>query len=406
MYLQELRIGIVGGSLCGLAMANMLARAGGAVTVIEHRLDGFEARGGGLGVDLELSAHIREQAEAPPHLALTRRRVWFAGNEHEEPLKTHVTSYGALWRWLRAGLVETNTPMLFGERASWDESLNAIHSPRLMLADSRTLDFDLLVFADGGDSRGRRCIVGEEQTRRYAGYVLWRGLVRAVALDPKHNLVDRLHLANAGAHHFVAYPIPTTDALRRLNERILNWGWYFPLAEGELLALVGENGDGQAPHAIGRRPLPNGWQEALESLSPELWPDWVQHIVAMTMAHGGIAPHPVHEYEPTRMVRGRIALAGDAAHLASPITGGGARMAMEDALALGAALVQAANLDEALATYERQRLEASRAMVRHGRALGESFRERRGARRLVDPSGSFFNEPESRATIGQSRRRR
>jgi 2-polyprenyl-6-methoxyphenol hydroxylase-like FAD-dependent oxidoreductase len=46
---------------------------------------------------------------------------------------------------------------------------------------------------------------------------------------------------------------------------------------------------------------------------------------------------------------------------------------MEDALALGRALRQAADLDAALALYERYRLEPSRIVVRHGHALGAEF---------------------------------
>ncbi len=43
---------------------------------------------------------------------------------------------------------------------------------------------------------------------------------------------------------------------------------------------------------------------------------------------------PVVHYEPKRLARGRAALAGDAAHAASPMVGGGFRQGLYDVAAL------------------------------------------------------------------------
>lgn len=63
-----------------------------------------------------------------------------------------------------------------------------------------------------------------------------------------------------------------------------------------------------------------------------------------------------HDLSPgTRWHAGPMVLTGDAAHAASPATGQGASMALEDAVVLGKALRDRATIDAALDTYERLR---------------------------------------------------
>lgn len=78
---------------------------------------------------------------------------------------------------------------------------------------------------------------------------------------------------------------------------------------------------------------------------------------------------------PGRMARGRVCLLGDAAHLASPITGSGVRMAMADALALEQAFRRhGGDVPAALQHYEALRLDEARAVVASGMDRGASFR--------------------------------
>ena len=55
---------------------------------------------------------------------------------------------------------------------------------------------------------------------------------------------------------------------------------------------------------------------------------------AACAAHGKVSAHPVWELAADRVVHGRLALLGDAAHMASPRTGAGAYTAMVDAVVL------------------------------------------------------------------------
>jgi 2-polyprenyl-6-methoxyphenol hydroxylase-like FAD-dependent oxidoreductase len=75
--------------------------------------------------------------------------------------------------------------------------------------------------------------------------------------------------------------------------------------------------------------------------------------------------HPIVHYKPARLVTGRVALAGDAAHAASPMVGGGFRQGLYDVLALAQALRPVGSPDEvpdALTRYQDARLAAA---IRH-----------------------------------------
>ena len=69
--------------------------------------------------------------------------------------------------------------------------------------------------------------------------------------------------------------------------------------------------------------------------------------------------------------RGRVVLAGDAAHIMPPHLAQGAGQALQDAASLQQALTAAASIDDALASYARQRTSAVSAVVRKADISGK-----------------------------------
>ena len=68
---------------------------------------------------------------------------------------------------------------------------------------------------------------------------------------------------------------------------------------------------------------------------------------------------PIVHYKPKQLARGRAALAGDAAHAASPMVGGGFRQGLYDAGALAqvlTAITSPSEIPGALARYQALRL--------------------------------------------------
>lgn len=364
------RVLVVGASLAGLAVANTLSRIGAEVQVFERGEAGFELRGGGLGVDLAIAGALRDGV-LPPHIVLHERRVAVGEQQVIEAAHLPVTAYGAMWSWMRAGLAASSVTLNFGTRVT--EVVSESSRARLVCADGRRAEGDLIVLVDGGASQLRAQLAGVPAARRYAGYVLWRGLVPAADVSHDDALLERFHLATDPGHHFVAYPIPTPEGRVEEHARSINWGWYFPLREAAMRRLYdAELTD--APHAIGRLVMPPAWIETLTTEALQRWPGWARRLVEASTRRGLLAPHPVYEYRPTQLHAGRIVMAGDVAHQASPITGAGARMGIEDALALAAALSAHVDLPDALAAYRHARLAAVQAVVESGMHFGARLR--------------------------------
>lgn len=72
MLLSQLRVGVVGASIAGLSVANVLTRAGAQVAVFERGSESFGERGGGLGVSLDLCRAIAGADAPPPPISCMR----------------------------------------------------------------------------------------------------------------------------------------------------------------------------------------------------------------------------------------------------------------------------------------------------------------------------------------------
>ena len=356
---------IVGASLSGLAAACALHRRGFSIRVFERAQEGFETRGGGLGLDVELAQQVTG-GRAPPHLLLGLRRVWHQGSVWEEKVQERVTAYGALWRWfashLPAGTLHSGEAVLGLQETPTDLCVT--------LAGDRQIRCELAVVADGG--QGSSLAWFPRGMPRFAGYVLWRGLCPIAHLPEPAALDDTLAIARNGDRHFVAYHIPPYDGASEPHRRLVNWGCYILTEDAEARSLMQVRGRSLVPHAL-ESGAPEHWERALARDAPG-WPQWRQDLVETTARHGMIAPHPVFELEPQRLRGERVALVGDCAHLASPITGSGARMAFGDAIALAESLAQPTELREALARYEALRLPEVRAVVARGQQFSASLR--------------------------------
>jgi 2-polyprenyl-6-methoxyphenol hydroxylase-like FAD-dependent oxidoreductase len=180
---------------------------------------------------------------------------------------------------------------------------------------------------------------------------------------------------------------------------LLNTGGIVPA--GTLPAGTADTGPGQMKMIFGKRCFycymqdPDGriwWfanplqrpSEDPSGLAPEELKDWLAGLVSadrtpmaaiIAATPDIIRPYSTFDF-PTipRWHSGRMVLVGDAAHAASPSSGQGASMAIEDAVTLGRALrdveagtVMADALEAALAQYEDERRERAEAVVEWGR---------------------------------------
>lgn len=217
----------------------------------------------------------------------------------------------------------------FGKRvARAQEDANGV---TVWFTDGTSAQGDFLIAADGSHSALRPSVLGYTPERRYAGYVNWNGLVE---IDESIAPADQ---------------------------------WTTFVGEGKRVSLM--------PVSDGRFyfffdvPLPAGLAEDRDTLRADLtryfsgWAPQVQKLIA------ALNPQTtnrieIHDIEPfDRLVRGKVALLGDAGHSTTPDIGQGGCAAMEDAVVLGDIFRGTRDIAAALRQYEALRCDRVRDLV-------------------------------------------
>jgi 2-polyprenyl-6-methoxyphenol hydroxylase-like FAD-dependent oxidoreductase len=350
---RPVRCLVVGGSLVGLSAGIALSRLGAEVTVAERSPARAVDGGGGLGIDIALLRQV-------------------TGIDAEPPVLRGIDRDGTAWHLLQ-GWLEERAARLPGVSVLRSRQVTAVtagdrdRSATARTAQGDTFAADLVVGADGARSTVRATVDPAHPDGRYAGVLLWRTLVDERAMPPSVTLPAAGEPARevyAGPYRLVTYPVPGPDGETAVGHRRLNLVWYDP----EQSDLLHETGllDGQTVHgSLAPGALPAPVRQRLADFAAARWPSPWREALALALEAGTVFGTPIVQYKPARLVAGRVALVGDAAHAASPMVGGGFRQGLYDVRALTAALTAAnspAAVPDALGRYERARLGAA---IRH-----------------------------------------
>ncbi|WP_226570453.1 FAD-dependent urate hydroxylase HpxO [Mangrovibacter yixingensis] len=191
---------------------------------------------------------------------------------------------------------------------------------------------DLLVAADGTHSVIRNWVLGYQTERRYAGYVNWNGLVE----------ID--------------------ESIAPANQ------WTTFVGEGKRVSLMPVAGN--RFYFFFDVPLPKGLEEDRTTLRNDLkryFSGWCQPVQTLidTLDPQTTNRIEIHDIEPfMQLVRGRVALLGDAGHSTTPDIGQGGCAAMEDAVVLAIALqTNSLGIEDALQRYQEKRNERVKDLV-------------------------------------------
>jgi 2-polyprenyl-6-methoxyphenol hydroxylase-like FAD-dependent oxidoreductase len=344
---RTVRCVVVGGSLVGLSTAIALAGQGMDVTVLEQSPSPAADAGGGLGVDVALLQEVTGIRDEPPVL---------------HGIDRDTTAWHLLQGWLEEHAARCPAvAMRRAVRVTAATSGDQWHGATVLTADSSRYPADLVIGADGARSTVRAAVAPDNPAARYAGVLLWRALVGEQDMPPAVSLPaagEPGREVYAGPYRLVTYPVPGPAGETTVGDRRLNLVWYDPQQRELLLdagLLDGETVRGSlAPGA-----LPGGVQRRLSEFAAANWPSPWREALAIALDGGTVFGTPIVHYKPAWLTSGRLALAGDAAHAASPMVGGGFREGLYDARALALTMRDVSSAGEvpgALARYQGLRL--------------------------------------------------
>ncbi|MGW2650490.1 FAD-dependent oxidoreductase [Streptomyces sp. NPDC001393] len=330
------RVLVIGGGIAGTAAALGLHKAGHDVTVYEAHPDTAED----IGAFLTLASNgMRALAQLDAADAVTAvgfpltslRLLDSDGTELTHAPLGEVAEPGLRYRCLRRG--ELNAAL---QQEAARRGIRLRHGARLVavtdgphgviarFADGTSAHGGLLVGADGLNSTVRRLLTPAVRPV-YAGQRIFYGYTGTAAGADGTGVITFVRGSETTFGHAVS-PAGQTYWFARVSTE--------PLPVG-----------GSAHRAPWR-------EELLPLLRKDATP--AADIVAASQG-------PVMVTNATEMLlgaawhRGRVLLIGDAAHAASPATGQGASMALEDAVVLAKALRDLPGAPAAFAAYERHR---------------------------------------------------
>jgi FAD-dependent urate hydroxylase len=338
---------IVGGGIAGPVLGMFLRRAGVEATVFEGRAGPQDEAGAFLNLapngravldSLGIGGEVDVAGTPTTSIEFVNHRGRRLGRNPEELL---LIKRGALNRVLRDQAIEHGVAIEFAKHlvAVSDDGQRAT----ARFADGSEATGDLLVGCDGIHSVTRAAILPAGPAPAYTGLVGTGGFVR-LPDGPEPSPVMEMTF---GLQAFFGYQVTPSGEIF--------WFQNTPEPTEPEAAVSGDD---------------ERWKARLV----ELHGDDHEPIPTMLQAtDGGIGRFPIYDLAtlPTWHV-GRLALAGDAAHVMGPHTGQGSAMALEDAMVLAMCLRDIPDIDVALAAYEHQRRPRVERVVKLTRRLGKT----------------------------------
>ena len=366
---SDLRIAIIGAGLGGTVAGALLQQHGHTVRIFEQAPVATRL-GAGITLGPNVFKVLREIGVEQRMLGIGIRpvtwlsRQWDTGRVmFDYPMRdAFEAEFGACYMLIHRGdfhtiLSETVQPgtIEFGKRLVDVTQRGAVVS--LGFDDGSSADADILIGADGINSRVREVLLGPEQPI-YSGYVAHRCIIPGSLLgDLKPGDMTKWWSDDAhGDIHIVVYYLD-----RHHKEIYFVTGVPEPTWDHGLSFVDADLDELRA---------------AFAGFHPE-----VQRLLEISP---GATKWPLFERDPLPLwSRGRIVLIGDACHPMKPHMGQGAGMAIEDAAILTRCLEHCgADIDAAFGLYEASRIERTSAVQKHSR-------ENKWLRDPMDPSWVF-----------------
>ncbi len=371
----RLRVCVVGGSIAGCAAAIELQRAGCEVTIFERSAGSLKDRGAGIGIPFALLELLqaRDLFDAEMAFVPIKLRDFFVRVRGEDRLLWKqgfviaATSWDELYRNLRKRVDDDVYRQGCEVAAIETESGGAL----VELAGGQRRVFDLVVCADGYTSTGRRRLFAGEDLR-YAGYVMWRGMLDEGLLSSVEPYEGINIFAMSRLGHLIAYLVPGKQGETGPGERRLNWGWYLNTPQAELGAALTDHNGRRHATSLPAGSISEARVGRLRELARDFMPGFVSEAVALTEQPFIQAIFDLHT---PNYRKGNIVLLGDASSVARPHAAAGATKALYGAVALAQALKRQPSLERALTLWNEEQSREGERLVSLSKRLGEALQD-------------------------------
>ena len=361
---------MIGGSIGGLLVANLLWRAGWDVKVYERSAQGLTGRGAGIVTHPELFEALRQCGiKLDDSLGVrVKSRITLAPDGTaigHLPMEQVLTAWGQLFDRLRRALPDACYVNGLGGVSTTDGDDGVC----LHRSDGQTERVDLVVAADGIRS-GLRTQYAPAVVPEYAGYIAWRGLVDESAITPatRELLFEKFAFCLPPSEQILGYPVAGADNRVDPGHRRFNLVWYRPADEERALKDLLTDHTGQihwggiAPQRIRPEVITNMRTAAHDLLAPQ-FAELIDRVEQPFF-------QPIFDLASERLNFGHTVLLGDAAFVARPHCGMGVTKAAGDAVSLVTHLSAARSIPEALTAYSADRVQFGHAVVSFARQLG------------------------------------
>jgi 2,6-dihydroxypyridine 3-monooxygenase len=368
---ETMRVAVIGGSIGGLTTALVLRDLGCDVEVYERTPAVLEGRGAGIVLQPDTVRWFESKSrvsveEVSTSASWLRYLADDGGIAYQEPGRYRFTSWNTIYRPLLddLGLARYHLGEHFVGLDQDDTGVD------LRFVNGRRERADLVVFADGISSTGRRRLLPDVEPH-YSGYLGWRGTVDESTISPGtlELLTDCLGYALTDDSHMNLYLIPGAHGELTPGHRRLNYVWYRNQPAGPDLDEVLTDKRGlPCPVSINPGLVQDRYVAELRADAQRRLPPAAAELVAKT-AQPFI--QTVLDITVPQMAFGRICLVGDAAFAARPHAAAGTAKAAADAWTLAAALAEFGDdVPAALRAWEPAQLELGRNLVARVQDMG------------------------------------
>lgn len=360
-----MRVGIVGGSIAGCATAALLHRAGHDVIVFERSGSSLVSRGAGIAVPTagwqDLMAHGLIDAALPACRADYFRFVTREPGTGQQRWLGDVQLSFTLLNWAHLyQCFRRCVPDDLYRRGSAVERVEARpQGARLHLRPGGSLDFDLVVCADGYRSMSRR-LIDPGATPRYRGMVLWRGLLHSsdIGADALGGCNGQRVVYPGG--HGVVYYIPGSGPGAEPGNRLLMWGFYLQVPESALASVLVDGQERQQSSSVPFGKVHPDVKAVFESRLADLLPSSLFDLVQQC---GSSSIQAVYSVAARSYARDRVCLVGDAGAVFPPFAGSGVLRAVANATSLADALAAAPAVDDGLRRWAEAQVQLAAQLM-------------------------------------------